>query len=88
MLKVLFTLDRVEGVGVFFEVNEPMEAAPLGESCDDRLFMLMNPSNEIVRDTNVNCPIALAGNDIDKEACGAYLRQLPWVLGSSPRMTP
>ena len=60
-----FTKDRAFHVAEQFVADEAMDAITASEAFDCSIAMLPDPADQIAGDTDVECPVRVAGKNID-----------------------
>jgi len=66
-LHLFFSGDGGSGIIEDLEIHEPINGVPLRKTGDGLDAMFMNPSNEIIGDADVQCPVAAARQNVKVE---------------------
>ena len=71
MLHVFLALDCIPRGRKHFEIDEPMDVKSFGVTFDKAITMLVDPSDEIARDADVDCTAGSACKDVQIELAHA-----------------
>lgn len=86
-LEGLFPLDCGADALVLLIPDKPFQAVGRCEAFCKRFAMLIDPTLQIGPDADIERTMLVVGRDVDKSRYAGNVAS-PWMLGSSPSMTP
>ena len=75
MLDVVLALNGVADIVEPFEIDQPLQSIPFGETFDEPRAMFEHPADKIVRHADIKDAVGSIGQNVDVAACHAETLQ-------------